>query len=370
MIIDIHCHYTFTRRQAQPGERFSFEPAEENGRVALDSFVAPRKLRRPAWRLAKRFFGIDPRLPPGPGFDTRLAELYHPHLFNTGPVDRIVLLALDAYHDDDGQRVPPPETRRQPGSDIYTSNSLVLQTCREHPQRFLFGASVHPYRENATACIEEVFTRGACLLKWLPLHQNIDISDPRTLAVLRCCARLGLPVLAHYGEEFMLTTHRAEFRSVAPLLDVLRQLRREHAMPTTIVAHIATPATPFGERRSHALLLNALLGEFARAPLFADISAFTSWGKAGYLRRTARRQALHPKLLFGSDFPVPLALPRLRRTRPHEHADARAQRSWIQQAVRIYRNAGYNEIIFHHAAQLLPHVDHFSHPPAGDGPPA
>lgn len=359
MIIDIHCHCTYTRRRAQPGHRFSFEPLEENGRAALDSFVAPRKLRHPGWRLARRFFGLDAKLPAGPDLDARLAKLYEPHLFSTGPVDRIVLLALDAYHDNNGHRPAPPEARNQPGSDIYTSNSLVHETCREHPDRFLFGASVHPYRENATACVEEVFARGACLLKWLPLHQNVDISDPRALAVLRCCAKLGLPILAHYGEEFVLTTQHAEYRPVAPLLSVLRRLRQEDAMPTTIVAHLATPATPFGERRSHAALVEALLGEFADAPLYADISAFTSWGKAGFLRRIARRQSLHAKLLFGSDFPVPLALPRLRRYLGREHARIKAETSWIQQAVQVYRCAGFNEIVFHRAAELLPHVDHF-----------
>lgn len=357
MIIDIHCHCTFTRLEAQPDGRFSFEPAEEHGRPALDSYVAPRALRSLRWRLLGLYFGLRPWERAGPQLDARLTEFYAQHLYGPGPVERVVLLALDAYHDAEGRRLPPPRTRAEPGSDIYSSNSFIHRLCRERPDRLLFGASVHPYRPNAVACVEEVFARGACLLKWLPLHQNIDIADPRTLAVLRCCAKLGLPILVHYGEEFTLATQHPEYQSVTALLDVLRRLRREGCMPITIVAHVATPVTPFGQRHSHEALVAALLEEFADAPLYADLAALTSWGKAGLLRALVRRQDLHAKLLFGSDFPVPLALPLLRRALGAEYAEIRATGSWVQQAARVYRRLGFNEIVFHRAAELLPNLD-------------
>lgn len=360
MIIDIHCHYTFTRRAAHSPERFSFEPAEENGRPTLDSYVSPRALRRPTWRIVKRLLGLDPRLEAGPELDGFLERFYETHHAGAGPVERLVLLAFDAYHDDDGRRPPLPETRRQLGSDIYTSNSLICNACRRHPERYLFGASVHPYRANAVACVEEVFARGACLLKWIPQHQNINVADPRTLDVLRCCARLGLPILVHYSGEFALSTQHREYRPVAGLLEVLRTLRAEGAMPITIVAHAATPVTPFGERRSHSALIAALLGEFADAPLYADISALASWSKVDFLRRLARRQDLHAKLLFGTDFPVPPALPRLRRDLGQDRHRIKATPSWIRQAALIYRRMAFNEITFHRAGKLLPNVGHFA----------
>ena len=143
---------------------------------------------------------------------------------------------------------------RQLGSDLYTSNSLVRDLCRRHPGRFLFGASVHPYRPDAVAYVEEVFAAGACLLKWIPLHHNINMEDPRTLAVLRKLAALGLPLLVHVGEEFTLTTQRPAYRSIEPLLEVLRTLRREGGMPGVIVAHAATPVTPLGDHRPYRAL--------------------------------------------------------------------------------------------------------------------
>jgi predicted TIM-barrel fold metal-dependent hydrolase len=360
MIIDIHCHCALTQRPARVADRFSFEPAEVDGKAAFDSCMSPRVLRRPTWRLLQRMFGLDPKLCPGPELDQQVKAWYAAHLGAPGPVERFVLLAFDRYHDDAGRVPPLPETRAQLGSDMYVSNTMVRDICRRNPQRFLFGASVHPYRENALACLDEVFAAGACLLKWIPLHQNINCRDPRTIAVLRRCAELGLPLLMHYGPEFTLTTQHSAYLPVAPLLDVLRTLRREDRMPTVICAHAATPAIPWQSRASFRALCAAMLGEFADAPLYADISAMTAWTKIGFLRQLARRQELHSKLLFGSDFPVPLAMPRLWPDLGWSYTRVASDPSWPQRAARIYRHLGFNEIVFHHAASLLPHIDHFA----------
>lgn len=353
MIIDVHCHYVFSRRRLEGAERFSFERQAPAGEDVLDSFVSPRMLRRFSWRAMAWMMGMRPPIVPGDAIDRRMEEIYQRHLFAAGPIDRYVLLAFDRYHAEDGTCVPIPVRAGQQGSDIYGSNTLIREMCRLYPERFLFGASVHPYRPDACEAIEEVAAAGACLLKWLPLHQNIDVSDPRTLDVLRICGRLGLPLLAHYGDEFTLTTNRPALRSVLPLLEALRRLRSEGSMPTVIVAHVSTPNLPWGDVRSHEALLEALRGEFADAPLYADISALTVWMKIGYLRRLARMQSLHHKLVFGSDFPVPLGLPRLRWDLGREWAEIRQDSSWPQQAARVVRAIGFNEIVLERAAQIL-----------------
>lgn len=360
MIIDVHCHYTLTQRRATVADRFSFEPAARDGRPAYDSCLAPRTLHRRITPVLQRMYGLDTRLKPGAELDRHLEAWYARHLCADGPVDRAVLLAFDAYHDDAGRRPPWPQRGRQLGSDMYTANTLVRDMCQRHPERFLFGASVHPYREDAVAGVDEVFAAGACLLKWIPQHQNIDCRDARTIAVMRRCAELGLPLLVHYGEEFTLTTQHPRFVRVEPFLDVLRQLRREGCMPTTIVAHVSTPVTPLGSRATCRALISALLGEFADAPLYADISALTAWGKLGWLRRIARMQPLHSKLLFGTDFPVPLISFRLWRDLGRAYRQLAAEPAWPQRALKIYRHLGFNEIVFHRAAMLLPHVGHFT----------
>jgi len=371
MIIDIHCHYTLTRLAATAGERFSFEPLPSGGPAArnqgalptdFDSCVAPRALHRPTWRASRWLLRLPP---PGEALDRRLQAEYERQLLAPGPIERFVLLAFDAARDDAGGCPPLPQPGDAFGSDMYTSNSLIRSLCRRHPRRFLFGASVHPYRPDAAACLEEVLVAGACLLKWLPLHQNIDVTDPRTAAVLRQCAGLGLPLLVHYGAEFTLMTQRPQYRSVRPLLAVLRELRREGAMPCVIVAHAATPVLPWGDADSHRALVAALLGEFADAPLYADVSALTAWAKLWFLRRLIRRPELHAKLLFGSDFPVP-PVPLHGRRDPAAPREPSGRASWPQHTAQVLRRMGLGEIAFQRAAELLPNVNYF----AGSAPSA
>ncbi len=384
MIIDVHCHYTFSALRAG-GQRFSFEPVEADGVHAFDSCVSPRAVRRLSFRLMLRLLKLPNNLEPGPELDAAIAQAYQRHLsprptatapspfdlrrsafaIHPSSIDRYVLLAFDAYHDDQGRRPPLPLRREDHGADIYTSNSVVRSACEQSGGRFMFGASVHPYRENAVDCIQEVFDAGACLVKWLPLHQNIDIADPRTLAVLRRCARLRLPILVHYSGEFTLTTQHREHQDVGALLDVLRRLRAEGAMPPVIVAHVATPVSHWlGPRHDHEQLVEAMLGEFSGAPLYADISALTVLPKRRYLRAVARQQELHRKLLFGSDFPVPVLMTRLRGLLGEQYDDIAAVESWPERALHIFRRLGYNEIAFERAAQVLANVDRFVPDPA------
>lgn len=362
MIIDVHCHYTLSARRADPAiERFSFEPLRGPTAVGFDSCIAPRAAQRWAWGVVRRMLRVDAHLPIGDALDAEMHAAAERHLLSPdGPISRYVLLAFDWYHTDDGTRPPLPEREGIAGADIYTSNSLIRALCRRHPDRFLFGASIHPYRENAVACLEEVFAGGAALIKWLPLHQNIDAADPRSRAFLARCGELGLPVLAHYGEEFTLATQHRRWIHVRQFLQVLRDLRREGRMPTAIVAHVSTPVMPWGDHSSTRMLIDALQGEFASAPLYADISALTTLGKIPYLKSLAKRQDLHHKLLFGSDWPVPPLGPVLRFAFGREYAAVRAVESWPQRTALLCRRMGYNEIVFHRASELLPNVAFFA----------
>ncbi len=357
MLIDVHCHYTFSARRRPHIPRFRFEPAGE-----LDSCVSPRAMRRLSWRVIAKFVGLRGKVQPGEELDEKLDRFYQRHIFADHPgraIDRYVLLAFDWYHDADGRRPPLPERSGDFGSDIYTSNSLIRALCVAHPDRFLFGASIHPYRPDALAALDEVFAGGACLNKWIPLHQHIDVRDARTRAFLRRCAELGLPLLVHYGPEFTLATQHRGFQSSTAMLDVLRELRREGRMPPVIFAHVATPVWPWGEKTSVRAVCAAIRGEFANDPVYADISAFTNPGKVAWVSWFARQQDLHAKFLYGSDFPVPVALPLFRRVLGREYQRVR-QTGWPEQAVEVLRAAGFNEIVFQRAAQILPNLDAFA----------
>lgn len=370
MIIDIHCHYALSRREAgEAAGRFSFERQPGPDGRLWDACLAPRTARWLSWRGLQWLAGIDWRLGPGEALDAAYERVFAEHLLSDGPIERSVLLAFDWYHDDEGRVPPPPQRAGQFGSDMYVSNSFVAQLCRRHPERLLFGASVHPYRRDALGCIDEVFAAGAVLLKWIPLHQNIDVADERTLAVLRHCAQIGLPLLVHYNEEFTLSTQHVRYQPPGGLLDVLRRLRRAGCMPTTIVAHAATPVWPLGDVASYRTFLEALAGEFRDAPLYADISALTVVGKVGFARELARRVDLHHKLLFGSDFPIPIAMWRLRRDLGREYQRIAAIRSWPNRMLDIFRTIGFSEVVFYRAAEVLANARASADALAGGGRP-
>lgn len=365
MVIDVHCHVGFSARRTNAAlPRFSFERAGAAGRPGFDSYFSPRFISRwqPLCRLGfiRRALGVDWRLGPCDELDAQIQAFNDRHMLGATGVDRLVLLAFDEYHAVDGTPLGPPPARSPRGtlgSDLYVSNALVRAMCAARPDNFLFGASLHPYRftdgRDAVGLLEEVKSAGAVLIKWLPIHQNIRAADPRTVAFLRRAAELNIAMLIHYGGEMTLARQHMEFESPAELLTVLRALRQERRMPTVIVAHVATPSTRFHSARSFRLLTDAMLGEFRDAPLYADVSALAAMGRAPWLPRVARRTELHRKLVWGTDFPVPL-FPTLFIHRLGRQA-LRMGRidSWIECDLHLKRAMGLSEDVFHRAGQLL-----------------
>jgi predicted TIM-barrel fold metal-dependent hydrolase len=230
----------------------------------------------------------------------------------------------------------------------------VRELCRRHPERLLFGASVHPYRHSAIDMLEEVAQAGAVLVKWLPLTMNIDAENPRTIAFLRKAGEIGMPMLIHYGGERSLGNMRPEFEDPSGLLRTLRRLRQEGKMPTVIVAHVATPWTwPFGSGRYFRLMLGAMQGEFADAPLYADMAALALFSRARWLKMLARMPELHSKLVYGSDFPIPPTVGSFRRELGRLYRQVAAIPNWIDRDVAIKAGLGFGEEIFARGGELL-----------------
>lgn len=356
MVIDVHCHVGYSARRVRPDvRRFSFEPDGARGAPGFDSYFSPRFLARPAWFFVRRWLGIDPRLGPGDALDARIEAVNELQWADARSVDRFVLLAFDEYYDDTGVCIGPAERRAPRGSDLYVSNSFVRTLCDARPERFLFGASIHPYRPDALDALDEVAAAGAVLMKWLPVHQNIRAGDPRTTAFLRRAAQLGLPMLIHYGGEMSLTRQHPEFESPLEFLETYRALRAEGAAPPTIVAHAATPSFGWQSAAGHRALVSAMIGEFRDAPLYADNSALAAFGRTPWLKRLARQPDAHRKLVWGSDYPIPVMLAAfvwqlgLRRVRA-----LRRLSSWIEQDLQLKRALGFDEAIFKRAAEILP----------------
>ncbi len=354
MIIDVHCHAGLSARRVDPGlPRFSFEKTGAVGSKGYDSYFSPRLLKRVAWFFLARWSNIDRRLQPGDELDAAIEANHAFHHANT-TADRLVLLAFDEYHDNAGRPIGMVDNRRQLGSDLYVSNSFVRALCDARPDRYLFGGSIHPYRAGATDMLAELAAAGIALIKWLPYHQNIDAKDPRTISFLREAARLRIPVLIHYGGETSLSPQHEEFEHPGPLLATLCRLRGNDEMPTTIVAHVATPSFPWQNHSGHDALVDALLGEFADAPLYADISALAAFGRTSWCRKLASNAALHRKLVWGSDFPIPPIIRFFWMSLDHAtRKRIAALPSWIEQDLQLKRALGFDECVFHQSARIL-----------------
>ncbi len=224
------------------------------------------------------------------------------------PGHKMLLLALDGSYGVDGRRDAEH-------THVWTGNEYCAAVARANPSRFEWAASVHPYRPDAVAAIEQAKAGGARALKWIPSAQSIDPALPRCDEVYRTLTRLDLPLIVHAGEE-----------RAAPGDDELGnplRLRRalEHGV-RVVVAHCAS----MGESRDLDVgehgpstdcfnLFERLMDEPAHVGrLFGDISAMTQSARAGRpLRRVLERGRAGGdwagRLLNGSDYPIPGLMP-------------------------------------------------------------
>ncbi len=352
--VDVHCHIAQRRRPCQLEDRFSFEPPSYAG---SDAYLADPFFNGIGMRLARWFFRLSSKLSPEE-LDARIEAILLEHLLGASSIDRAVLLAFDQYHDNDGHAMGPKRSSADRATTLYVSNTYARALARAHPDKLLFAASIHPYRmhegRGAHDLIEEVVEGGAVLIKWLPVVQNIDAEDPRTIRFLESAHAHRIPLLIHYGGEATLGRPHPDYENPVPLLNVLRTLRQQGRMPTVIVAHMATPmGWPWGDGTYFRAMVDALSGEFRDAPLYADISALAIFSRSRWLKRLAARKDLHQKLVYGSDFPIPVTPLWFRRTLRGQLRNVRRMPSWIDRDVAIKTSLGLDESVFERGGALL-----------------
>lgn len=207
---------------------------------------------------------------------------------------------------DDQGRVRPDQ------STFHVPDTYAAQVARAEPSRFDWVASIHPYRTDAIERLESALAAGAAAVKWLPSAMNIDLRDPRCRPFYARLAAAGVPLIVHCGEERAVPgAHREELGN--PLLV-------RHALAAgvrVIVAHAASLGMADDtDRRSRSArpafeLFARLMGEAdGRGGLMADISAvFQSNRGAAVWTAILEREDWHPRLLHGSDYPLPGVMP-------------------------------------------------------------
>ncbi len=210
------------------------------------------------------------------------------------------LLAFD-YHYGPNGRIDKAK------SGFYISNDTVFALAKAHPDIFFPICSVHPYREDAIAELDRCAAQGARIVKWLPNVMGMDASASRCEPYFERMKALGLVLLTHVGEE------EAVKAGVDQSLGNPLLFRKPLDMGLKVImAHCANLGANAdldngGREAENFDLFIRMMGDSKYAGLlFADISATT---QANNLPRPLltllERSDLHPRLINGSDYPLP-----------------------------------------------------------------
>jgi predicted TIM-barrel fold metal-dependent hydrolase len=221
------------------------------------------------------------------------------------PGVRLLLFAFERSHDAQG-RVLWDKT------GFYVPNAYAREIARLHPE-FEWAASIHPDRADAVEALERAAAEGARAVKWLPPAMGIDPASPRCKPFYRVLAQLDLPLISHAGEE------RAVLGAEAHALGNPLRLRAALDEGVRVVAaHCGSlgedqdldrgpngPLVPSFQLFARMMEMPQYAGR-----LFGDISAVTQLNRATEVLVTLlEREDWHPRLLNGSDYPLPGVMP-------------------------------------------------------------
>jgi mannonate dehydratase len=219
---------------------------------------------------------------------------------------KLMLLAFDYHYEEAGKR-------RLEASAFHTPDAYAASVVRQAPERFEWIASIHPYRRDAVAALRDAVNKGARAVKWLPAAQGMDPGSPLCDPFYEAAAELDVPLLVHAGAELAVRGGNTEDYG-NPL-----RLRRplDHGV-RVIVAHCASlgraidlDVGPEGPKLPSFELFARLMQEPQyEGLLLGDISAITQINRVGTpLATVVKREAWGPRLLNGSDYPLPGVLP-------------------------------------------------------------
>jgi len=297
-------------------------------------------LRLKGWHRALARFMVRQLGMPASALEGDLEKIYAERLLKLvreSSLDAIVLLAHERVHDTDG-------TPRDDLGSMFVANDVVLDLAQRHPE-FLAGVSIHPARRDALDELDRCIARGAVLMKCLPNCQNIDPSDRCYVPFWKRMADARLPLLAHTGGEHTVPIVNKKFADPKLLRAPLE------CGVLVIAAHCGTSSGAFD--RDYFDDWVAMLRAFPK--LYGDVSAMVSLNRCAHLK-DCRRPEIEPRILHGSDFPVPVLGHRLWLDRSIEHERFRQiQRidNPLERDFEFKKALGFSDEVFTRAEKLL-----------------
>jgi predicted TIM-barrel fold metal-dependent hydrolase len=211
-------------------------------------------------------------------------------------VDKVVLLAMDEVYDNQGNA-------HRGETHLFVPNYYLANLAFEN-ERVLFGASVHPYRDDWESEMEFCLSNGAVLCKWIPSSMQIDPSHQKCLPFYEKLVEADLPLLCHCGPELAIPTSNNDYEKfnnpkyLKNALDVGVKV---------IVAHCSMPFWGVFEDDSDFLQLGEMLthADDNNWNLYADLSALCIPMREPYIKKVRETFPWH-RLVFGSDYPIPI----------------------------------------------------------------
>jgi len=219
---------------------------------------------------------------------------------------KVLLFAFERAHHEDG-------TADLEHTMLHVPNEYARDVARRHAADFEWAASIHPYRKDALEALEQAKRDGARAVKWLPSAMGIDPASARCSAFYEFLSKNQIPLIAHAGlERAVLGREAHDFGNP------LRLRRALDAGVRVVVAHCASMGEDRDlDRGANGPYVNSftLFERLMKVPsyqnlLYGDISAMTQMNRAGpALVKVIENADWHPRLLNGSDYPLPGVMP-------------------------------------------------------------
>lgn len=216
-------------------------------------------------------------------------------------VNKSVLLAMDEVYDENG-------TRHQEWTHLFVPNRYIAGLAKNNP-RVLFGASVHPYRNDWSKELDYCLENRAVLCKWIPSAQMINPEHPKCVPFYKKLVEYQLPLLCHCGPEYSIPTMDKTYNEYNNP-KYLRTALDEGV--TVIIAHCAMPFWGVFDKEYHDDW-DEFLKLFEKDDeqgwnLYADLSAVCTPFRKQYIEEIMQMvdKIPHEKLLYGSDYPIPV----------------------------------------------------------------
>lgn len=221
---------------------------------------------------------------------------------NSDYVEKIVLFGIDEKIDENGNVIHKDTT-------VCANNNEVLRIYEKHPDIIIPFFSINPLRADALELIDKYADAGFKGAKFMQNYWEIDTNDNRFMPYYEKLKNRGLPALFHIGSESSLPSNR-DYESLSMI-----KLPLQFGVKV-IVAHMALSYEPIrvlmALKRNpkyfpkEYFVLLEMLEKYDN--LYADISALLTPVRAKVLRHLSSHTAVHHKLLYGSDYPVPFSI--------------------------------------------------------------